>query len=43
MLSARFWLATFASVIITMILIVLVKKVSKKYNVPFLAPLSEEV
>lgn len=43
MFSARFWLQTFASVIITMILIVIVKKVSTKYNIPFLGSLANEV
>jgi len=43
MLTPRFWLSTLVSVVIIMILIVIIKKVSSKYNVPFLSTLSKEV
>lgn len=43
MLTPRFWVSTLASVVIIMVLIVIIKKVSAKYNVPFLNTLSSEV
>lgn len=43
MLSIRFWVGIVINVIITMILIVLIKKMSTKYNIPFLSALSNEV
>ncbi|MEK5036408.1 hypothetical protein MKY96_33800 [Paenibacillus sp. FSL R7-0302] len=43
MFSARFWIGIFANVLITMILIVIIKKLSAKWNIPFLAAVSAEV
>lgn len=42
-MNLRFLSMIFINVIITMILIVIVKKVSKQYNVPFMKTLAEEV
>lgn len=43
MFSVRFWVQTLVSVIITMILIVLVKRVSSSYNIPVLSSIASEV
>ena len=43
MFSVRFWVGIFINVLVTMILIVIIKKVSTKYNIPFLNTLSQEV
>jgi len=41
--SGRFILGIFLNVIITMILIVVVKRVAKQWNIPFLSSVAEEV
>lgn len=43
MFNLRFWVQTFLSVIITMILIVIIKRVSSTYNIPFLSSVASEV
>lgn len=43
LLSPRFWVQTIASTLITMVLIVAIKKVSEKYNIPVIKTLSENV